>query len=105
MFSALSKEPGYALSTSFADRIVQKVSEQKSESSWDFFWFGFGIFCLVAGLVASVVISIAYFGFKPDLGFLKSMTDYKGILALAIILIGIFNYVEKRVISNQKSVA
>jgi hypothetical protein len=102
IFDALEKDPGFTLSDSFADRVIQKVMIRNGESPWVFFWFGFGFFLLVGGLVVATVASIAYYGFKPDLGFLRSIADYKGLLVVALILLTIFNYIDKRVVGRSR---
>jgi hypothetical protein len=101
VFGALNKKPDYKLSAGFADKVLLKiVHREKEESSLDYFWFGFGVFILVMALVVTVGISLVYLGFKPDLGFLKSAADYKGLLIIALILVGIFNYVDSRFIRS-----
>ena len=100
VFRGLVKEPGFELPASFADRVVQRVIDKQTEKgiSKDFFWLGAGVFLLVTALVAALAISFAYLGFRPNLGFLSSMADYKGLFALTILLIIIFNRLEKKLI-------
>jgi hypothetical protein len=105
VFKALQKEPDYKLSSRFADQIIQKaaLANEKSSSS-DYIWFGVGIFFLVISFIVAVVISLSYIGFKPSLGFLSAISEYKGLVVLALALIVIFNRVEKRLMSERKVV-
>ena len=103
VFRALQTPPGYQLSSTFADRVVQKFLESRNErDNWkDFFWFGAGICLLVIAFIASVVISVTYLGFNPDLGFLFAIAEYKGLIIIAVILIGIFNRIDKHLVRSK----
>ena len=102
VFKALTQTPEISLSPDFSDRIVQKIVATKTEkeSLRDYWLIGFGAFFLLLAFVATVVISFAYLDFKPTAGFLSGIGEYKWLLALAFILIIIFNRIEKRLFSK-----
>ena len=100
VFHALNKEPEYTLPVMFADRVIQKLTQRQKESPWLFFWFGFGVFSLILALVAAVAIAVVFGDFKPGLGFLNPLSDYKGLLFCATILIVIFNWLDGKLINK-----
>jgi hypothetical protein len=99
IFRALEKEPKMMLSESFADKVMTKVEVRKSSSVRDFVWLGVGIFFSLIALVIVFVMS----GVKMDLGFLKGMSDYKGLFIFAIGLMIAFNFFEKRLIRSREA--
>jgi hypothetical protein len=102
VFKALGMQPNYELSSDFAAKVAARASEQKSKGlSGDFIWFGIGIFLLFISFVVALVISLSWIGFKPSLGFLSGISAYKGLIVLAIVLVTIFNRVEKKLIGKR----
>jgi hypothetical protein len=96
VFDALKKEPGRSLSFGFADKVVNRILAQKQqkESSRDFWLFGVGIFLL---LIAGIV-SVAFVGFKMNVGLLRVIADYSGFIVLGLLLALIFNYLDKKLL-------
>ena len=95
VFDALSKEPAAGLSPAFADKVIQKVlAKNQKESSRDMWWLGFGLFLMVIALV----VCVAWVGVNFNLGFLSGMSNYSGLLGAAIILITIFNVVDRKLV-------
>jgi hypothetical protein len=102
LFDSLSKQPELGLSAAFPDRVIQKVMahNQKKESSRDIWWLGVGIFFMLIGLV----VAIAFVGARFDLGFLKAMADYKGLVAAGAILITVFNLLDKKIVRSRMEI-
>jgi hypothetical protein len=103
VFDALRKEPHYRLHHSFADNVVQKILAQSQEkkSSADFWWLGLGILLLVIAFIVSLSYTVSFIKLSP--GFLSAMWEYKGIIVLAVMLIVIFNWLEKRLIHTRRT--
>ncbi len=99
VFDSLSKEPEYKLSAGFPDKVIQRVmaNNQKRESSRDIWWLGPGILFMLIGLV----IAITFAGVRFDLGFLKSMADYKWLVFAAAALVVIFNILDKKIVRSR----
>jgi hypothetical protein len=100
VFSALKKSPGYTLSSSFSDSVIQKILERENKIEYrrDLWWLVMGVFLLVIAFVASMALAIAYVGFKPGFGFLSGIADYKGLLIIAGLLIIVFNRMDKQLL-------
>jgi hypothetical protein len=99
VFRALAKEPRYQISPRFAENVVARVAEkQQAKQSRDYLWFGAGIFLLILTAVVTVMVV----GFKPDFGFLSSMSDYKGLAVFGILFITFLNWLDKRVIRGRQ---
>jgi hypothetical protein len=101
LFEALSKRDEN-LSPLFADRVIQKAmaNNQKKESSRDIWWLGVGIFFLSIGFV----VAIAMVGIKFNLGFLKGVAEYSGLLLAGAVLITIFNILDKRLVGHRHNI-
>jgi len=101
VFSALKEAPNPMLSPSFADRVVKTVMERKgkSESSRDMWWFGIGIFLMSIALI----VAFAFVGFKVNLGFLKIIGDFKWLIVLGGILMGLFHWLDKKLIRHEQT--
>jgi hypothetical protein len=101
LFDALSKRDEN-LSPFFADKVIQKAlaNNQKKESSRDIWWLGIGIFFLSIALV----IAIAIVGMNFNLGFLKGVAEYSGLLFAGAVLITIFNILDKRIVRHQHDI-
>lgn len=95
VFRALTKEPKLDLPIHFADMILKKiVDKKKREARRDFFWLAFGVAFLLVGLIVTAAVA----GLTLQLGFLKDISGYAGVLVFGATLIVLFNWVEKRVI-------
>ena len=102
VFDSLSRLPEEKLSHAFPDKVIQKVMayNQKKESSKDIWWLGVGIFFMLIGLA----IAVALVGARFDLGFLKAMADYKGLVLAAVVLITIFNLLDKKIVRSRMDI-
>lgn len=95
VFHALNHDRGFELPANFTDRVVAKVmGKRKKDSSRDMWWFGIGIFLIVIAFVVAVVFT----GFKMDLGFLRGIADYKGLVIFGIAFIAFLNWLDKKLI-------
>lgn len=99
VFDSLSKERRIGVSNTFADKVIQKVLTQKQvkESSGEIWWLVVGIFMMLVALI----IAIGFAGAKFDLGFLKAMNDYKGLLLAGAVLILIFNMLDRKLVRSR----
>ncbi|MEX2230820.1 MAG: hypothetical protein WD824_01570 [Cyclobacteriaceae bacterium] len=98
VFRALKKDPGYEISSSFAQTVVARmISKQQSKSSKDYFWFGAGIFFLAIAFLATIL----FIDFRFDFGFLTGMADYAGLAVFGIAFIAILNWLDKRLIREK----
>jgi hypothetical protein len=98
IFRALKKEPGYELPPRFAERIVSRIiRDQESRNTTDYFWFGAGIFFLLMAFIATILFT----GFRFDFGFLRVMSDYKGLAIFGVMFVIFLNWVDKRLLRNR----
>lgn len=105
VFRALKKDPDYALSSDFAQRVVARVVSRERASAKDYLWFGAGIFFLLAALIATVLFIGFRFDFGFDFGFLNVMADYKGLVVFGIVFIALLNWVDKRLVKEKQRTA
>ena len=99
VFQALKKEPGFELSSGFADRVMAKaVESRKKDSSRDMLWLVVGIFLIFISLVVAIMLT----GFKLSAGFLSGMSDYKGLFVFGVAFIGLLNWLDKRLIRDKR---
>ena len=103
VFSVLNKNPSYDLSADFADRIVQRVNERQTTEFYvrDYFWFGAGILFMVVGFGITVYITGFTLNLEFDLGFLKSMSGYKGLFIFGVAFILLLNWMDKRLLRGR----
>src|SRR5688500_15140580 len=95
VFRALEKSPGFALQPGFAEKTVARlVAQQQAKPSRDYFWFGAGIFFLIASAIATVLFT----GFTLNFGFLNVMADYKGLAIFGILFVVFLNWLDKRLV-------
>jgi hypothetical protein len=102
VFQSLKKEPDYSLPNNFADKLVERVVQRNTKKgfSTDLFWFIAGILSLIIALI----VSIAFTGFKLNLGFLSAMNRYKGLLVFATVFIAFLDWLDKRLIRNKQQI-
>jgi hypothetical protein len=101
VFRALKKEIEFPLSDSFAEKVMYLVKEKqeaKSKSWFEYILFTVGIILILAGFAASVVLT----NFTFDLGFLKSLNNYKGLFIMGAILVLLFNLIDIRLIKQKQ---
>lgn len=99
VFQALKKDPGYELRPDFAGRVAGRVMQSRKRGfSKDYLWFGSGIFFLIIALIGTIL----YTGFRFDLGFLKVMSDYKGLALFGIAFIVFLNWLDKKLVKEKQ---
>ncbi|MFZ6011038.1 MAG: hypothetical protein ACOYXT_11895 [Bacteroidota bacterium] len=99
VFKALQKEPTVRLSKGFEDRVLAAIAEkEKKSTSRDMLWLWLGVF----SLVVTMIIAVAFTSFKPDLGFLKGVSSYKGLVVFGIFFIALLNWIDKRLVKNKQ---
>lgn len=95
IFRVLKQEPGYHLSARFAEKVISKVNEKQNRAlSKDYFWFFTGVFFFLL----TSVITLMFVNLRLDLGFLKVMSDYKGLAAFGAAFIILINWLDKRLV-------
>lgn len=95
VFRVLEKSPGFELRPGFAEKTVARlVAQQQANPSRDYFWFGAGMFFLIASAIATVLFT----GFTLNFGFLNVMSDYKGLAIFGVLFIGLLNWLDKRLV-------
>lgn len=98
LFRALKKDPGYELSPRFAEGIVARVAaDHARRNATDYFWFGAGIFFLLMASIGTIMFT----GFHFDFGFLRVMSDYKGLAVFAVVFIILLNWIDKRFVRSR----
>ena len=100
IFRVLEKEPGFELPADFASRVITRVkARQQKRDSRDYIWF-------VVGLVFLVVVSlgtILFSGLRFDLGFLKAMSDYKGLAVFGVVFVVFLNWLDQRLVRGTQA--
>jgi len=98
VFTAFKQVPGPRLPASFADRVVQKIlqRQQEKESSTDLWWLGIGLFLLCIAFI----VAFAFIGFRINVGFLSAITDFRGLIVLFIVLMGVFHWMDKKLVAR-----
>ena len=104
VFRALHKEIEIPLSDSFAERVTFLVKERQAESTkrkslFDFILFAVGVLVLIVAFIVSVAMT----EFTFDLGFLKALNDYRGLIVMGVLLVIAFNIIDVRVIRKHQN--
>jgi len=102
VFGAAKKEPNVHLSPQFSDNIIKRIliAEEKRASRKDLIWLGLGVFVLIITAIATIVLT----GFRPDFGAFKFVGNYGGLLLFVVLLIGLFHWVERKVLPHHNSI-
>ena len=99
VFNALPKEKGEYLTQGFADRVASRIQQRTSESSLPEIMLAiFGGLAFIIGLV----VTIAMTGFKPNLGFLNALSNYKGLFLFGIVFIILINVIDRQVLRKKE---
>jgi hypothetical protein len=101
VFSGLKKEPELRLPSSFADRVVTMVAEKRESksSSWEIILLISGAILLMIACVAAIVVT----EFKFDLGFLKAISDFKGLFIFAAALLIFIHWLDKSLVRKKQA--
>ncbi len=104
VFRVLKKDPGYELSTHFAERVVASIATKQSSRNYrDYIWFAAGVLVLLAAFVGTMLYAGLTFNLKGlgfDLGFLSGMSDYKGLAIFGAIFVALLNWLDKRILRH-----
>lgn len=103
VFQSLKRTPDFELPFPFADRVVRLVESkhQAKSTTREYFWLGLGIFFLLIALIAAIAMT----EFKFDVGFLRGMSSYGGIVIFGAAFITLLHWLDKKLINkNQVSV-
>jgi len=98
VFAALKQQPDIHLKRTFADDLIQKLiaAREKRENRKDMFWFGFGMLVLVMGMVVSTGFILPYLKVENAATGLSGLLQYKGLILVAIVMFGIFGWLDDR---------
>ncbi len=99
VLSALAKEHSGDMVPGLADRVILRLEKRKEirKSSFDLVMAIIGGVLFVAGLIVSVVLT----GFRPDLGFLKAIGDFKGLFLFGIGFVIMINVLDKQLMRKK----
>lgn len=96
VFGAVNREPNVHLSPQFSNKVIDQIikTEEKRSSRKDLIWLGMGVFALII----TAIVTVAFIGFKPNSGAFKFVGNYGGLLIFAALLVGLFHWIEKKVL-------
>lgn len=100
VFDALSTEPSFTLTSSFAQNVIQKLAalEAKRETRRDVLW-------LIAGIVTfgiATIVCIVLTGFKFNSGAFTFLKNYGGLVFFGLALAILFQVLEQKLLPNVK---
>lgn len=98
IFDVLKKEP-YQLPSSFADRVMLQLNEESSTLFKDYIWLSVGLLSFFVTAVAS--LTFIHYKFSWGLfswGIFRFISGYPGLILLSVILIGVFQWLDKRLV-------
>lgn len=100
VFSALKKEPVYRLPSTFAHRMVDKLTQlkNKKEARRDSFLFGLGIFIMMLTLIVAIVLT----DFQFDLGVFTFLAGYKVLVIFGAIFLLFLNWLDARLVKKNR---
>lgn len=101
VFRVLEKEPEPALSAQFSQAVIARIaSRQRQRDVKDYVWFAAGI----VFLALSFLIAFLFTGFRFDfdLGFLKGMAEYKGLVIFGVVFIAFLNWLDKKLVAQRR---
>ena len=98
VFNALSREPAFAVSPHFADRVIQRINSQHEKSnSRDLLYLIMGSVLMLVTAVVGAWLA----GFKPDFGVFKFLSGYAGLVIFGSIFILLIHWLDKKVITKK----
>ncbi len=100
VFDVIKKEPETQLHPQFSDRIISRIvmADENRAVRRDFIWLGIGIFVLIV----TAIVTIVLMGFQLNPGAFKFIDNYGGLLIFAAFLIGVFHWVEKKILPHKR---
>jgi len=102
VFEAIKKEPNTHLSPQFSDKILSRIikTEEKRAFQKDLMWLGIGVLVLIVTAIITIVLT----GFKLNAGAFKFVGNYGGLLVFAVLLIGFYQWVERKILPRHSAV-
>lgn len=102
IFRALAKEQSSEIAPGIADRVILRLQKNKEarKSSFDLIMAIMGGFLFLIGLVVTIVVT----GFRPDFGFLKAISDFKGLFIFGIAFIIVINILDKQLMRKKREI-
>jgi hypothetical protein len=98
VFKGLHREPDFRLKDSFADKVVSKaVSRREAKSFREYVWMAVGLVLLLAAFVVTIVMT----GFKINFGFLRNLSEFKGVLLFGGAFIIFLHWLDKRLLGRR----
>jgi hypothetical protein len=99
VFNALQKEPASILTNAFADNIISILQKRNQArlSGWE-------IGLIVGGAFFSIIIfilAIVLTNFRVNLGFLQSITNFKGVFIFGLVFIGFLQWIDKALVRKK----
>jgi hypothetical protein len=98
VFRSLSLIPGADVSPGFAAAVVVKIEKQKRKAALqELAWMIFAGFLLLISLAVAIVLS----GFRIDMGFLKGLGSYSGVVVFGLFFVLLLHFVDKRLLRKK----
>jgi hypothetical protein len=97
VFDALKKDT-YLLPSGFADKVMAKL-KQKPESQKEYYWLAAGWILFLIGAGVSIWLT----DFKINWGALRFLAGYPGLLVLAVLLMAIIQWLDKKLVRTHLS--
>lgn len=94
VFQTLEKEQPTPLPADFATRVMRQIlaREQSKSSSRDMWWLILG----ALSITLAAIVAIALSGFKPSLGFLSALSEFRGLIIFGAAFIALLQFIERR---------
>jgi len=94
VFHTLEKEQPTPLPPDFAIRVMRQIlsREQSKSSSRDIWWLILG----ALSITIAAVVAMALSGFKPGLGFLSALSEFRGLIIFGACFIALLQFIERR---------
>jgi hypothetical protein len=104
VFRALRREPSYSLPPDFAEKVLLATESTKGKSSlFDHLWLIAGILVLLSGFGVTVILLDLKIQLDIQWGFLKGLSDFKGILIFALLFVALLHFIDKQFIRSSTS--
>jgi hypothetical protein len=105
VFNALKTNPDGQLKNSLADKVIQKLiaAKERREYRKDMFWFFAALLALVAGMVLCVGFILPYLKLDNVSHGLSGLIQYKGLILVTVIMLGVFSWLDKKLLKQPQS--
>lgn len=104
IFDALKQEPDYDLPVYFADRVVNRIIQQREEKTRrDHLWLITGLIGIFVVFIITLILTLTMTSVTLQFGFLAHLLEYKWLLLTGAILVTVFNWLDKRILRQVES--